>query len=74
MKMNQTTIIIIAAVSVLVIGTIIYYSVAQRKSGFEDEAPAMEEDESSMMTESPMMDEGEEVMVPEDNDDPEAEE
>jgi hypothetical protein len=67
--MSTQTMIIIAAIAVLVIGTIIYYSVTQRKSGFEDEAPAMEE-ESPMMTE----DMAEEDLVPEDDSDPEAEE
>ena len=34
--MSTQTMIIIAAISVLVIGTIVYYAVAQRKSSFED--------------------------------------
>jgi hypothetical protein len=69
MKMNQTTIIIIAAVSVLVIGTIIYLSVTQKKSGFEDEVPMMDIDMSV-----PMLAPSDEIMVPEDDSDPEAEE
>ena len=56
--------IIIAAISVLVIGTIVYYAVAQRKSSFED---------GDMPTSAPDMDMSDDdvPMVPEDDSDPE---
>jgi len=61
--MSTQTMIIIAAIAVLVIGTIVYYAIAQRKSSFED---------SPMMA---MDGEDEDIpMVPEDDSDPEAEE
>ena len=62
--MSTQTMIIIAAISVLVIGTIIYYAVAQRKSSFED---------GGMPTIAPYMDMSDDdvPMVPEDDSDPE---
>jgi heme/copper-type cytochrome/quinol oxidase subunit 2 len=65
--MSTQTMIIIAAIAVLVIGTIVYYAVAQRKSSFED---------GDMPSGSPDMsdDEADAPMVPEDDSDPEAEE
>lgn len=64
--MSTQTMIIIAAISVLVIGTIVYYAVSQRKSSFED---------GDMPTSAPDMSDDEDVpMVPEDDTDPEAEE
>ena len=62
--MSTQTMIIIAAISVLVIGTIVYYAVAQRKSSFED---------GGMPTSAPDMDMSDDdvPMVPEDDSDPE---
>ena len=44
--MSTQTMIIIAAIAVLVIGTIVYYAVAQRKSSFEDGDMPLEPDMS----------------------------
>ena len=65
--MSTQTMIIIAAISVLVIGTIVYYAVSQRRSSFEDGdalEPGMDmsDDEDDM------------PMVPEDDSDPEMDE
>ena len=58
--MSTQTMIIIAAIAVLVIGTIVYYAVAQRKSSFEDGGMP-----------SPDMSDDDVPMVPEDDSDPE---
>lgn len=62
--MSTQTMIIIAAISVLVIGTIVYYAVSQRKSSFED---------GGMPMIAPYMDMSDDdvPMVPEDDSDPE---
>lgn len=64
-QMSTQTMIIIAAIAVLVIGTIIYYAIAQRKSSFENEGPA------PMMDGAESSDDEDVPMVPEDDDDPE---
>ena len=65
--MSTQTMIIIAAISVLVLGTIIYYAVAQRKSSFED-------GDMPVGADMDMSDDEDVPMVPEDDTDPEAEE
>jgi len=67
--MSTQTMIIIAAISVLVIGTIIYYAVTQRRSSFEDGDMPTGSPDMDMMSDDESDDDV--PMVPEDDSDPE---